>query len=183
MTRGREREMLDAGVGSQVTGGGVGCADPGVPGLETDVAHGRASVGVGACGCSGVGTNPVVVVDVGRSVDEDCRGRDSEWAPVECTLPAGQRPARMAEFDELLAGARSLSRPGPTRLRLVLDRAYEVAARDLLARESACCSFFTFTVAELPDGGLRLEVIVPREQVSVLDGAAKRAGAAGGRGR
>lgn len=84
----------------------------------------------------------------------------------------------MAEFDALFAGAlAAVSRPEPTRLRLLLDRAHERAARDLATRESACCSFFTFTFTHSADDVLCLDVTVPTEQIPVLDGLAEQAAA------
>ncbi|GII05298.1 hypothetical protein [Planobispora takensis] len=100
-----------------------------------------------------------------------------EWAPAECTLPTEERPLRLAEFDTLFASAlRGLERVAPTHLRLVLDGGVQVeeTARDLTARESGCCSFFTFT---LTPGGerLALDVEVPAVHAKVLDGLATRA--------
>ncbi len=92
-----------------------------------------------------------------------------------CTLPAPERPVRQAEFDDLFATAvRGRERLSPTRLRLRLDPAAEPAARDLTDRESACCSFFTFTYT--PAGGaVHLDVEVPPAHVAVLDALAARA--------
>jgi hypothetical protein len=57
---------------------------------------------------------------------------------------------------------------------LVLDPAAEAVARDLTARETACCSFFRFSFT--PGGDtLRLDVEVPETQVEVLDALAARA--------
>jgi hypothetical protein len=104
-----------------------------------------------------------------------------DWAPAECTLPTAERPLRVAEFDSLFAGSlRTLVRLDPTRLRLSLDGAPEVeeTTRDLVARETACCSFFTFTVTPEPDAGLRLDIEVPAQRADVLDALAARAVAA-----
>jgi hypothetical protein len=102
------------------------------------------------------------------------------WAPQACTLPTVERPLRLAEFDDLFATAlRTQQRTTPTRLRWHLDPAAEARARDLAARESACCSFFTFTFA--PDGDvLQLDVQVPTGHVDVLDALADRAAVAAG---
>lgn len=121
-----------------------------------------------------------------------------EWAPAECVLPTGERPLRVAEFDALFASALGgLERVSPTHLRLVLrsdaqtdeanragqvdqanrvDRVEEVA-RDLAARETACCSFFAFTFTRERDA-LVLDVEVPVAHSGVLDGLAVRALAA-----
>lgn len=100
---------------------------------------------------------------------------DRGWAPASCTLPTAERPARGAEFDDLFAaGLREQQRLGPTLLRWRLDPAAEAAARDLTARETQCCSFFTFTFAA--DGaGVTVTVEVPAEYASVLDGLADHA--------
>jgi hypothetical protein len=99
------------------------------------------------------------------------------WAPAECTLPTEDRPLRVAEFDELFASAlRGLERVAPTHLRLTLagGAGIEEATRDLTARETACCSFFSFGLTPGADG-LTLDVEVPAAHVRVLDGLAARA--------
>ncbi|MEW9532190.1 hypothetical protein [Microbispora sp. NPDC049125] len=102
-----------------------------------------------------------------------------EWAPADCTLPTVERPLRVAEFDALFATAlRGAERRSPTLLRLRLDGSgqAELITRDLATRESACCSFFTFSFAR-EGGDLLVDVEVPRERVAVLDALASRAGA------
>jgi hypothetical protein len=102
---------------------------------------------------------------------------DQAWVPEACTLPTVDRPLRLAEFDELFASAvREQTRLSPTALRWHLDPAAETTARDLTARESSCCSFFSFAFA--PDGdAVRLDVQVPAAHVDVLDALAMRAAA------
>jgi hypothetical protein len=101
--------------------------------------------------------------------------------PAACTLAADDQPLRVAEFDDLFASSlRAAQRPGPTRLRLVLDPAAEARARDLVARETVCCSFFTFTVTAA-NGGLVVDVDVPAPHVDLLDAIAQRAAAWSGR--
>jgi hypothetical protein len=46
--------------------------------------------------------------------------------------------------------------------------------RDLTTRETACCSFFSFTIRP-GTSALRLDVRVPAHYVEVLDGLAARA--------
>lgn len=107
------------------------------------------------------------------------------WVPQACTLPSAEQPLRVAEFDTLFAAAlRGVDRVAPTELRLVLDGAagFETFARDLTARETQCCSFFTFTFSRAEDR-LLLDVQVPIAQVAVLDALADRAAAAGGGSR
>lgn len=96
---------------------------------------------------------------------------DETWVPDVCTLPSADVPARAAELDELVAASvRDASRLDAGRLRLELDPGPDVAgkAARFAARETACCSFFTFTLT-VDDAGLRLDVAVPPERASVLD--------------
>lgn len=102
---------------------------------------------------------------------------ETGWVPDACTLPTVDRPVRVAEFDDLFATAlRGVHRPAPTLLRLYLDPAAEQTTRDLLARESECCSFFTFTCTAADQ--FVVDVDVPESQVAVLDALAVRAQAA-----
>ena len=110
--------------------------------------------------------------------------------PDVCSLPTVERPVRLAEFDALFASAlRGQERLSPTRLRWRLDPAAEESARALTARESRCCTFFTFTFflasrtdpgPHPDDGALVLEVAVPDGQVEVLSALAERAAGYGG---
>jgi hypothetical protein len=103
---------------------------------------------------------------------------DTVWAPAACTLPTVDRPLRLAEFDDLFTTAlRGQHRTSPTALRWLLDPAAEPTARDLTARESACCSFFAFTYTPAA-GHTLLDVVVPAAHVDVLDALAARAAAA-----
>ncbi|SCG42713.1 hypothetical protein [Micromonospora humi] len=101
---------------------------------------------------------------------------ERDWVPEACTLPTTERPRRLAEFDRLFHDAvHHTDRVSARHLRLRLDGAAEPLARDLIARESACCSFFTFDLAR-PDGAtLTLDVRVPPAHVDVLDALAERA--------
>ncbi|PZS34960.1 MAG: hypothetical protein DLM59_03755 [Pseudonocardiales bacterium] len=108
---------------------------------------------------------------------------EQSWVPEACTLPSVEQPLRVAEFDALFAvHLHTAHRVSDTRLRLILDPSAEDRARDLTARETACCSFFTFTVTEA-GSELLVDVAVPAGQVEVLDALAARAqtrrGAAG----
>jgi hypothetical protein len=103
-----------------------------------------------------------------------------EWARSACTLPTEERPLRVAEFDELFATAlRSLDRPAPDRVVMVMDAGVAGRAADLLVRESQCCSFFTFGLAPSADA-LRLTIEVPATYVPVLDALTARAATAAG---
>ena len=97
-----------------------------------------------------------------------------EWIPSACTLPSAQRPLRVAEFDVLFATALPrVDRPAPNRLRLTLAGARRAVVEDLIARETACCSFFTFTLEGHDE--LVVGVEVPAAQIAVLDALAARA--------
>jgi len=103
--------------------------------------------------------------------------------PQACTLPTVEQPQRLAEFDDLYGTAvRSHKRLAPTRLRLVLDPEAEERARDLTARESSCCSFFTFSFSQKADG-LYLDVQVPYAHIDVLDAVSARVSAASAAGK
>ncbi|PBC76227.1 hypothetical protein BX265_0933 [Streptomyces sp. TLI_235] len=103
------------------------------------------------------------------------------WVPQECTLPTVERPLRVAEFDALFAGATAgVERAGPGLVRLLLDRAVEPRARELAAREQACCSFFSFRFETDARGRLVMEIGVPPDRQAVLDALAERARAASG---
>jgi thiol-disulfide isomerase/thioredoxin len=118
------------------------------------------------------GRVPVVQVNANQSLAVPV----PEWAPVDaCTLPTAQQPLREAEFNELFAGSlRGIQRREPRWLRLYLNPGAEGSARDLVARESSCCSFFDFRFTD-EKVQLVLDVRVPRERVSVLDGLARQA--------
>ncbi|WP_197022401.1 hypothetical protein [Saccharomonospora piscinae] len=111
-------------------------------------------------------------------------GTDGEtltgWVPAEtCTLPSGDRPTRLAEFEELFAASlHGLSREGPGLLRLRLHGGADVAsrARELTAREAECCGFFDFTVTRRGQR-VTVDVRVPPDRRGVLDGVAAQAAA------
>lgn len=105
------------------------------------------------------------------------------WVPLACTLPTREQPLRSAEFDALFAASLTrVERPEPTRARLLLAAEADPVARDLAARETACCSFFTFSFeqagAAAGTGVVAMEVGVPAAQVAVLDALVARAEAA-----
>jgi hypothetical protein len=107
---------------------------------------------------------------------------DGAWVPDTCTLPTEQRPLRVAEFDGLFADAVSgIERVAPDRLRLDLRPDPPVAGRaaELAASETACCSFFTFTLTAT-GGALMLDVTVPGPHVGVLDALTTRVAVATG---
>ena len=100
----------------------------------------------------------------------------TNWVPDTCTLPTAERPLRLAEFDALFTeSARGVRRVSPEVLRFELMLGPDVAARaaELAARETSCCSFFTFTLT-VDGAGLRLDVAVPGARSDVLDALAER---------
>lgn len=131
----------------------------------------------------------------------DLSRSESSWAAVDaCTLPTVERPVRAAEFDALFEQfVEEVIRVDATHLVVRLAGGPEAAAQAsaLAAKETACCSFFTFRVeAETVDEAgtrpgeqtgnratarVRLEVDVPPERAAVLSGLAARAEATLGR--
>jgi hypothetical protein len=112
----------------------------------------------------------------GRHMALTENGPKAGWAPDACTLPAARRPERAAEFDRLFADfVVGSGRPAPTTLQLELKPQPAAASRaaELAVAESACCSFFTFTLTARA-GRLMLDVTVPSAYRSVLDGLADR---------
>ncbi|MFU8876250.1 hypothetical protein [Micromonospora sp. SL4-19] len=103
---------------------------------------------------------------------------EDSWVPDSCALPTAERPLRLAEFDQFFQDAvRGADRLSAQHLRLHLDGAEQVekAARNLTARESSCCTFFTFDIARPDLHSLTLDVRVPAAHVDVLDALAQRA--------
>lgn len=91
--------------------------------------------------------------------------------PAACSLPTTDQPLRVAEFEALFAGfLAGLERVDPTTLylRFQFEPGLDRSIEELAARETACCSFFTFTLDR--NDGLDLRVTVPGEYVEVLDG-------------
>jgi hypothetical protein len=80
-------------------------------------------------------------------------------------------------FDALFATAvRGVERLDATRLRLALAGPAELDAtvRDLVERESQCCSFFPFTLATDRPGHIVLDIGNPAAYVDVLDALTRR---------
>jgi hypothetical protein len=102
------------------------------------------------------------------------------WVPQACTLPTAEQPLRLAEFDALfIAAARGGERLGAQHLRVFLNGGAEVeeTVRDLAARETQCCSFFTFTVTAAEPGLVHLDIEVPAGRIEVLDALEARTAA------
>lgn len=100
---------------------------------------------------------------------------EPEWVPSACTLPFSDRPLRVAEFDDLFARAVRVVRVARGELRFAFAASPETAgnAARLAAEETACCSFFTFTIT-VAAGELTLGVSVGEPHTGVLDALAAR---------
>ncbi|MBB4932000.1 hypothetical protein F4561_002820 [Lipingzhangella halophila] len=84
------------------------------------------------------------------------------WIPQTCTLPAGQVPMRLDEFDALFVRwLREVARPEPLRLRLGFAGGPD-------------------TVDAAPGGLVDVSVLVPAGYEEVLDGVVRQAVAAAG---
>ena len=108
----------------------------------------------------------------------------ADWVPVDaCTLPTAEQPLRVAEFDDLFATSLTavVRAPGAaTRARLLLAGDAELRERvqGLAAAETACCSFFTFTITPLPGDDretVALDIEVPATRADVLTALVDRA--------
>lgn len=107
---------------------------------------------------------------------------DAPWIPSSCTLPTAEQPLRQAEFDALFrANLAHVEGRDSTHLRLLLEGPADLPerVRDLLDRETSCCSFFTFTLSvsrlAVDDSRLQVDVEVPAGQADVLESLARRA--------
>jgi hypothetical protein len=94
---------------------------------------------------------------------------DAIWEA--CTLPTAEQPLRVAEFDQLFAEHLEYAdRVDPQTLDLTLDPDARATTENLIARESECCAFFTFTI----NGATSLRITVPPAYTAVLDGLTAR---------
>ena len=100
---------------------------------------------------------------------------DPGWVTGACTLPTVEQPLRLAEFDDLFTAVTGVERTDATHATLTLagGRGLAARARDLADRETACCSFFTFTIAPAPHTTgapepVRMSISVPRAHEAVL---------------
>ena len=106
------------------------------------------------------------------------------WVPVDrCTLPTAAQPLRGAAFDELFAASlTAVERPSgvATQARLLLAGGADLRDRvqRLADAETACCSFFAFTVTSLSDheeARVALDIEVPPASADVLAALVARA--------
>lgn len=107
------------------------------------------------------------------------RKADATWSPIAaCTLPTVEQPLRAAEFDDLFVDTLTeIDQEVDTRVRLSLVGAPGLVerVRELVERESRCCSFFEFTIHEFDSGvdrnrqvGVHLGIAVPPSHAGVL---------------
>lgn len=95
---------------------------------------------------------------------------DDDWVPAACTLPTAEQPLRRGEFDALFAeDVLRVDQLSPLQVRLELRPDAEVAARaaGLAAKETGCCSFFTFALA-ITEGTVSMTVSTEQEHRTVL---------------
>ena len=96
-----------------------------------------------------------------------------DQAPEACTLPTFARPLRIVEFADLFASAKSkFVRNSATRATLALPLDALDQARALAARETACCSFFSFRVEQAGDH-THMTIEVPAHYADVLTAMTK----------
>ena len=103
------------------------------------------------------------------------------WAPSSCTLPTVERPLREQEFERLFASSlRGVTRTSATSADFAVAPGRAAIARDLAARETSCCFFFTFDirddggVGDGADGGV-MAVTVPPAHAAVLEALVRSA--------
>ncbi len=105
-----------------------------------------------------------------------------DWVPAACTLPTVEQPLRRAEFDDLFAkDVLSMEQTLAQEVRLELRAEPDVAARaaGLAAKETGCCSFFTFDLT-ITDGRVAMVVSTAPGHEPVLAALAARAHANAG---
>jgi hypothetical protein len=104
-------------------------------------------------------------------------GDDHDWVPSSCTLPTVEQPLRRAEFDALFADdVVSVDQTTPLDVRFELRADPEVAGRaaNLAAKETGCCSFFTFDLT-ITDGTVGMVVSTESPHEAVLAALTARA--------
>ena len=109
---------------------------------------------------------------------------DDGWVPAACTLPTAEQPLRRAEFDDLFAeDVIRVNQMSALEVRFELRADSEVAARAacLAAKETGCCSFFTFGLT-ITDGTISMAVSTEPAHAAVLAGLGARAQAKLGAG-
>jgi hypothetical protein len=91
-----------------------------------------------------------------------------DWAPSSCSLPTIERPLREREFENLFASSLTGAvRTSSTGAELTLTVESLPHARDLAARETSCCSFFSFKIREV-GGEAVMSITVPPAHTAVI---------------
>lgn len=109
---------------------------------------------------------------------------EDDWVPAACTLPTTEQPLRRAEFDGLFAkDLLSVNQLAPLEVRFELRPDPDVAARaaSLAAKETGCCSFFTFGLT-IADGKVAMTISTEPAHEAVLAALGARAEAKCGSG-
>ena len=103
---------------------------------------------------------------------------EATWVPVKgCTLPTAEQPLRVAEFDDLFAASlRTVEHRSTTRATLTFtgDETFAGRLQQIADAETACCSFFAFTVTSRNDEVV-LDIAVPEPYADVLAALVERA--------
>jgi MerR family transcriptional regulator, copper efflux regulator len=132
--------------------------------LQTAAAHLGSDPVDGPCrdGCACLSdaptSNELVPVVLGERVDP----------AIACTLPAGEMPDRIDDWQAVLAYVNRRDRTTDGGLRLTLDQ--EVALDQvtrLAAAEQGCCAFFAFAIT-VDHRGIALEVRAPDEAAEIV---------------
>jgi hypothetical protein len=102
---------------------------------------------------------------------------EDDWVPEACSLPTVEQPLRRREFDDLfhddVIGVVPES-PQQVRLDLRAEPAAVGRAASLAAKETGCCSFFTFEL-KIADGNVSMTVSAAPAHAPVLAALAARA--------
>ncbi|RWX11872.1 hypothetical protein EHI42_23460 [Rhizobium hidalgonense] len=97
-----------------------------------------------------------------------CANDAKEEMPIACTLDAGDFKARTAQIEAL--AAQHLQRVSRQPLSIELTYATEALAelRDLVRKETECCAFLDFDLAETSEG-IRLRITAPEAAREAAD--------------
>lgn len=94
--------------------------------------------------------------------------RNDNALAITCTLGAGDFKERVAEIRALATRSLRSSHRKPLQLELVYDRDALTEVRDLVAKESDCCSFLAFDLRH-DDQAVRLTITAPAEALPAAD--------------
>lgn len=87
---------------------------------------------------------------------------------IACTLGAGDFKARVSSIQDLARRSLHASRREPLRLHLTYGPEALVEVRDLVAKESDCCSFLEFDLQESP-AAVALTITAPIAALAAAD--------------